>query len=340
MKAITIQKPGQVLICDVPKPELHFGEALLKPLYGGICGSDLNAYRGTMAYFSYPRIPGHEFSARIEEIAENDRGFQVGDIVICNPYFNCGKCYTCRQNKVNVCMNNQTMGVQRDGAFAEFVVMPIERLIHGKNLSPKTLALIEPFCIGLHGVQRAHITSSDRVLVIGAGTIGLSAAIAAKARGASVYLTDISPRKLEYGMRYHLDGTFINKNETHFAQKVMQLTQGEGFDVAIEAVGLPSTFQNCLDAAAYGGRVVVIGVGKKNIDLNFTVIQKKELKVFGARNALTVDFESLIDIIINQNLQLEQVITNVYSFDKTGQAFADFDHDSGNMLKVMIDFTT
>ena len=165
MKAITIVKPGQVEIRDLPKPEINSDEALLRPLFGGICGSDLNSYRGTNAYMAYPRVPGHEFSAEIVEIGPDVKGFKVGDIVTANPYFNCGHCYSCDRGLVNACMSNQTMGVQREGGFAEYVAMPGSRLIDGKGLAPKILALIEPFCIGYHGIQRAVVKAGDKVLV-------------------------------------------------------------------------------------------------------------------------------------------------------------------------------
>ena len=186
MKAMFIDNPGQVSIKELPMPVPKRGEALLKVLYGGICGSDLGSYRGTFAYFSYPRTPGHEFSAEIIEIEPNDRGLEKGMIVTCNPYFNCTQCYSCQRGLVNCCTTNQTMGVQREGAFAEYITMPIERIYDGKGLSPKTLALIEPFCISYHGVTRANTTKGDKVLIIGAGTIGVLAAVAAKSLGAEV----------------------------------------------------------------------------------------------------------------------------------------------------------
>ncbi len=338
MKAITIVKPGQVEIREIEKPVIGKDEALLRPLFGGICGSDLNSYRGTNAYLTYPRIPGHEFSAQIVEIGENDRGFKVGDIVTANPYFNCGKCYSCRKGLVNACMSNQTMGVQREGGFSEYMVMPISRLIDGKGLDPKTLALIEPFCIGYHGIQRAGVHEGDKVLVVGAGTIGVLAAIAAKSRGAKVWICDVAPKKLDYAMQFGMDGKILNDSPENFDKAVKEITDGNGFDVTVEAVGLPSTFQNCLDAACFGGRVAVIGVGKHNIDLDFTIIQKKELNIYGSRNALTRDFEELIDTVKNQGLKLDKVVTNVYPFAQAAQAFEDFHQNAGSMLKVMIEF--
>lgn len=340
MKAMFINAPGEVEIREVPMPVRKEGEVLLKLLYGGICGSDLGSYRGTFAYFSYPRTPGHEFSAEVIEADENNAyGIRPGMIVTCNPYFNCGHCYSCGHGIVNACMDNQTMGVQREGAFQEYITMPAERVYDGKGLDAKTLAAIEPFCISYHGVSRAKVDAGDRVLVVGAGTIGVLAAIAAKAKGAEVYISDVSEGKLKMAQGFGVDGTILNDSPESFADQVERITDGNGFDVTIEAVGLPSTFQNCIDAACFGGRMVLIGVGKKNLDFNFTLIQKKELNVFGSRNALKKDFLELIDLVKEGKAPLEKVITNVYRFEDAAKAFQEFSENQGEMLKVMIDFT-
>ena len=335
MKAVYINHPGETEIREVPMPVRKPGEALLKLLYGGICGSDLGSYRGTFAYFDYPRIPGHEISAEILEIDENPYGLKKGMIVTCNPYFNCGNCYSCQRGIFNACMDNQTLGCQRDGAFSEFFTMPLERIYDGKGLSPKVLAAIEPFCISYHGVQRANIQPGDRVLVMGAGTIGVLAACAAKMAGGQVYLCDIAPSKLRYAMdTFGFSGTILNDHPG-----ALQEAAGQGFDVCIEAVGLPSTFQACIDAAAFGGKVVLIGIGKQNLDFNFTMIQKKELNIFGSRNALKKDFVELIDLVKAGTVDLEKIITHVYPAENIAEAFAQFDQNAAQMLKVMVDFS-
>lgn len=351
MKAIYINAPGDVEIKDIPMPVRKPGEAMLKILFGGICGSDLGSYRGTFAYFDYPRIPGHEFAAEIVEIDQNDQGLKPGMVVTCNPYFNCGHCYSCERGYVNACMDNQTMGCQRDGAFCEYITMPVERIYDGKGLSPKTLAAIEPFCISYHGVQRAGIRSGDKVLVVGGGTIGVLAANAAKALGGEVYLCDIpsAKEKLKHSQSlFGFAGTILNEGPQAMAEKVKEITgsvsvggkkQGNGFDVCIEAVGLPSTFQDCIDCVAFGGKVVLIGVGKKNLDFNFTAIQKKELNVFGSRNSLKKDFLELIDLVRDGKVDLEKIVTNVYPFREAAKAFRDFSENGGKMLKVGIDFS-
>lgn len=349
MKAIYINAPGEVEIKEVPKPVRKSGEALLKILYGGICGSDLGSYKGTFAYFDYPRIPGHEFSAQIVEIDENEYGLKEGMIVTCNPYFNCGHCYSCERGIVNACMDNQTMGCQRDGAFCEYITMPLERIYDGKGLDAKLLATIEPFCIGYHGVQRAEIKKGDKVLVVGAGTIGVLAACAAKALGGEVYLCDVSEQKLQYAMNtFGFAGTILNNSPEALEEEIANITgnidirgnrNNHGFDVCIEAVGLPSTFQNCIDAAAFGGKIVLIGVGKKNLDFNFTLLQKKELNVFGSRNAMKKDFIQLINLVKEGKVELEKIITNTYKFNDAAQAFHDFSTKGSEMLKVVLDFS-
>lgn len=351
MRTIIISEPGKVAVTENEMPKAKEGEALLKLLYGGICGSDLGTYRGTFAYASYPRIPGHEFSAQIVEIGENDRGLKPGMIVTCNPYFNCQKCYSCERGLVNCCESNETMGAQRDGAFSEYITMPIERIYDGKGLNPKQLALIEPFCISYHGVSRADVKKGDKVLVIGAGTIGVLAAIAAKAKGGEVYIVDVAEEKLQYAYEtFGLAGMIKNDSKEEFMNRVNEITgEHHGFDVCIEAVGLPSTFQNCIDAAAYGGRIVLIGVGKKNLDFNFTLIQKKELNIFGSRNALKADFTELIDLVNSGEIDLEKIVMNPdstdvkkkseYELDEADRAFEEFSKYGGSKLKVLIHFS-
>lgn len=168
-------------------------------------------------------------------------------VVTCNPYFNCGHCYSCERGIVNACTSNETMGCQRDGAFCEYITMPVERIYDGKGLPANLLCAIEPFCISWHGVSRAHVKPGDKVLIVGAGTIGVLAAIAAKAKGGKVYIADVAQPKLDYAKEnFDVAGTILNASPDAFAKACGEITGGNGFDVTIEAVGLPSTFQTAL----------------------------------------------------------------------------------------------
>ncbi len=339
MKYIEIEKPKAVKVKEMEKPVRKKGEALLKLLYGGICGSDLNTYRGTLAYAKYPVIPGHEFSAVIVDIDDNDLDLNKGDIVTANPYFNCGTCYSCRRGFVNCCTGNETMGVQRDGGFMEYLTMPAERLYKSQDLSARQMSIIEPFCISYHGVKRAKVQPGETVLVIGAGTIGVFAAISAKLAGAKVFMCDVAEAKLQYAENFGIDGIIINDNNDTFIEKAMAATGGNGFDITIEAVGLPSTFQNSVDAVAFHGRTIIIGVGKKNADFNFTTIQRKEMDIMGSRNATKEDFEEVIQIIKSGKVRnLDKIVTHEFSFDDADKAFAELDANAANMLKVILKF--
>ena len=338
-KHIIIPEPGKVVIEDAPMPVPGPGEALVKMIYGGICGSDLGTYRGTFAYASYPRIPGHELAFEVVEAPANGYGVKKGMLATANPYFNCGKCYPCRHNRPNCCIGNETMGAQRDGGFAFYLAMPVERIYDSRGLAPRETALVEPFCISHHGVKHARIVPGEKVLVVGAGTIGIMAMLSAINFGGEVYVADVAPGKLERAKSLGAAGVFVNSSPEAFESWIAETTNGDGFDVTVEAVGLPATFQNCIDAVASSGRVVVIGISKSNLkEFNFTVIQKKELAIFGSRNAVKQDFAEVIDMMLKTGLKAGDVVTNTYDFADAASAFDDFDKRGGDMLKVLIKF--
>ena len=335
MKYIVIPEPGKVEVKEMDKPLLQPGEAILKVLYGGICGSDMGTYKGTFLYASYPRIPGHEFSAEVVEVADNDYGIKPGMIVTANPYFNCGKCYSCRRGFVNCCTSNQTLGAQRDGIFRQYYSMPIERIYDGKGLDALTLSMIEPFCISYHSVQRTAVKQGDKVLVVGAGPIGLFAVMAAVLKGAKVYVSDVMQSRLDKALSLGAKG-IIRTDKEDFAECVKSITNGDGFDVCIECAGLPQTFQNCIDAAAYRGRVGLVGVSKQKLDFAFTQIQTKELDIFGSRNALKKDFVELIDLVRSGKCDVKKIITDVYELENAENAFKEMRDDPSNRLKSVI----
>ena len=341
MKAISVKEPFRIELIDLEKPIPQKGEALLEVLYVGICGSDMSLYKGKMSgYASYPRIPGHELAARIVEIDEdNEYGLKKGMTVTVNPYYNCGKCYSCRRGFVNCCVDNQTMGLAREGVCAEYITMPLERIYDGKELDPLELALIEPFCISYHGVKRAEIQPGENVLIVGSGTIGLFAMVAAKLKGASVIMCDVAEEKLKTAVEvFGADGYILNDNNDTFVEKVLKATQGNKFDVAIEAVGFPSTLQNCLDAVASVGRVVEIGIGTQSMDFAYSMIQKKEITLVGSRNAMREDFEELIDLANEKKVDLKKFISEVADFRDAAGIFEKIAKDPGKNIKTVLKF--
>ncbi len=335
MKTVMIDEPFKIHVGETDMPKPGEGEALLKVMYGGICGADVASYIGNQPFTTYPRIPGHEFSAQIVSVPENDRGLKAGDIVTANPYFNCGECYSCRRGFVNCCTDNQTMGVQRDGAFREYIVMPLERIYNGKGLSAKELALVEPFTISYHALHRAEVKPGDNVLIVGAGPIGLFALIAAKAQGAKVYSADILPGRLEKALHFGADGV-INSKEKDIREEAMRITGGNGFDVCVEACGQSVTFLSCIDCAAFAANIILIGNGKKETTFLHSVLLKKELNVFGSRNSYPRDFRAVIDLIASGEVNVLDMVSDIYPIERADEAFKALADNDGSLAKVLI----
>lgn len=335
MKTVAIDQPFEIKVTDTEKPVPGEGEALLKVLYGGICGADVASYTGNQPFTTYPRIPGHEFSAQIVSVPANDQGLKPGDIVTANPYFNCKKCYSCQRGFVNCCTDNQTMGVQRDGAFREYIVMPVERIYPGKGLSARELALVEPFTISYHALHRAQIKPGDKVLVVGAGPIGLFACIAAKAQGAEVTVADILDGRLEKAIHFGADHT-INSKEKDIVKGAMELTGGNGFDVCVEACGSSVTFLACIDCAAFAANIILIGNGKKETTFLHSILLKKELNVFGSRNSYERDFRAVIDLIASGKVNVLDMVSDVYPIARADEAFKALVNNDGSLAKVLI----
>ena len=335
MKAIVIDKPYEVEIRDVPMPHVGEGEALLRVLYVGICGADVASYTGNQPFTTYPRIPRHEFSAEIIEIPENDKGLKKGDVVTCNPYFNCGKCYSCERGHVNCCTDNRTMGVQRDGAFCEYISMPVERIYPGMGLTAQELALIEPFSISRHAISRAAIRPTDSVLIVGAGPIGLFALLAAKQFAGKIAVADVLNNRLNLAMSYGADGV-VNTATEDIAKFTEEFTDGRGFDVCIEACGRPETFLMCIDEAAYAANIILIGNGKRETTFLHSIILKKELNIFGSRNAMKQDFLDNIELAASGKVDVMKMVSGVYEMDKAAEAFDALAHNKGDLAKLLI----
>lgn len=337
MKAIRIAEPGKIELTDIPMPVPAAGEALLKVRCCGICGADVASFTGNQPFTKYPRIPGHEFSAEIVTLPDSYRGeLKPGEVVTANPYFNCGTCYSCRRGHVNCCHDNQTMGVQRDGSFCEYITLPIERIYSGKGLSPEQLALIEPFSIGWHALSRAEVKPGDKLLVIGAGPIGLFATISAKRLGAEVYVADILDGRLKKAKSFGAVDT-VNTTKESLADFTARITDG-GFDVCVEACGAPETFLGCIDSCAFAGNIILIGNGKRNTTFLHSTLLKKELNVHGSRNSLPADFRKLIELVAEGSVDPLPMVSKIYPYEQCADAFDALVHNDGSLSKVLIRF--
>src|SRR5580693_754637 len=183
MRALIIKQPGTASIESVPQPQVEYGKVLLRVRMVGLCGSDLNSFRGKNPMVRFPRIPGHEIAATIVEGSSSFPDLAPGRNVTLSPYTNCGKCASCLRGRPNACQFNETLGVQRDGALLEQIWMPAEKP-YPANLSIKELCLVEPLTVGFHAVARGRVQPSDIVAIFGCGGVGLGAVAASHFAGA------------------------------------------------------------------------------------------------------------------------------------------------------------
>lgn len=336
MRVVQVPEPNHVEVVDLPVPVPGPGEALIRIRYAGICGSDLQTFTGNQPFASYPRVPGHEWSGEIVEINGSTERCSVGQLVTGNPYFNCGNCYSCRRGLVNCCESNETMGVHRDGAFREYIVMPIERLVVADGLDPRHVAMVEPFSIGWHAMRRARVEAHEKVLVLGAGAIGMFTMVSAQAAGAEVHIADIVPERLEIARRLGA-ASATDLRSTNVAELARVATGGDGFDVVGEATGLPVSFLNAIEAAAFGARIALIGNGKREVSFNQSLLIKKELDVLGSRNSLHA-FEPLVELLRKGEVDISPILTSVVPATDTIEAMQDLLAHAERNVKVLVEF--
>ncbi len=336
MKAVFMRGPGAVEIGDVAEPIRKPGEALLRVRYVGLCGTDLNSYRGRNPLVSYPRIPGHEIAATIAEIDDGDAAFSVGSDVTLSPYTSCGGCAACRNNRNNACQFNQTLGVQRDGALAEYISVPVEKLYTGR-LGLQELCLVEPLTVGCHAVSRARVRSSDTVAIFGCGGVGLGAVAASAFRGANTIAVDIDDGKLEVARKAGA-ASLINSQRQDPVAAIRELTGGLGPQVVIEAIGQPETFRAAVDLAAYTGRVVYIGYAKEPVTYETKLFVQKELDIMGTRNALPEDFREVIRMLEEHRFPVEAAISAIVEAKDAAEILAAWDGNPARYTKIMIAF--
>ena len=339
MKAFVIEKPGttQIIECEQPSPGPT--EVLLRTRVVGFCGSDFNAFRGLNPLVSYPRIPGHEIGATIEAVGSDvPDSWVVGQDVLVLPYTACGSCSACRRGRTNCCQHNQTLGVQRDGAMAEFFVAPHDKLLTSSKLSLRELALVEPLTVGFHAASRGRVTCDDTVAVFGCGAIGLGVIAGAAVRGARVIAIDVDDNKLELAQKCGATiGINSSKNSLH--DLLQAQTDGHGPEVFVEAVGLPQTFRSAVEEVSFAGRVVYIGYAKAPVEYETKLFVMKELDIFGSRNATVDDFRAVILLLEGGTFPVDDVITRTVPLAEFGDILQSWSENPAGFTKIQINFS-
>jgi len=331
MKAVTLTGPGQAAITEISEPVSKQGDLLLRVEMVGLCGTDLNSFRGKNPLVTYPRVIGHEIAATV---LRGSPEIPTGTRVTVSPYTNCGHCAACKRGRVNACQFNQTLGVQRDGAMTELLTVPVDK-VYPSSLSFKELCLVEPLTVGMHATARARITPADVVAVYGCGGIGLGAIAGAAFRGATTIAIDLDDEKLETAKAagaVHL----IHSRRDNVHQRLQEMTGGLGPDVVIEAIGLPETFRAAVEEVAFTGRVVYIGYAKEPVSYETKLFVQKELDVMGSRNALPQDFREVMALLGAGRFPVERAVSAIVPLCEAPGMLAKWSESPVSFTKLIV----
>lgn len=308
MKALVCKEPGVFEYEDREMPVLTEGQAIVKIERIGICGTDLHAFEGTQPFFNYPRILGHELSGVLVEIDET-RGLKKGDKTTFVPYFPCGTCIACRMGNVNCCVNIRGAGVHIDGGMTAYISVPVGALVYGYNLDFDILALVEPFSIGAHAVNKAAIKNDEFVLVTGAGPIGMAAMELARIAGGRIIAMDVIGQRLAF-CRDVLDIEYVVDAKRDPEEKIKEITKGDWPTVIIDATGNKDAIMKSFTMLAHGGRIIMLGIQKEEIHFSHPEFHKRETTLMSSRNAFKSDFEFVIKCMDENLLRASSYITH------------------------------
>jgi L-iditol 2-dehydrogenase len=337
MKAAVWYGGRDVRIEDVPKPDIESNDALVRVRSVGICGSELHAYEGISKRRKPPLIMGHEFSGEVAEVGREVKNSELGDRVVVDPVTRCGACEQCLRGQGNVCRNLRLLGLHKPGAYAEYVLAPAMNCYKLPNgVSFEEGSMVEPLAVAVHAVNRTPIKLGDKVVVIGAGIIGLMVLQAAKAAGAeSVFITDVLDYKLDLARNLGADLAINSKTEDS-VERIKEVTDGHGADVVLEAVGLEATVRDAMNVLDRGGRLTILGNLAQTMTLEIMDAVVKEFDIKGSYCYTHDDFKKALDFIKDRRINVKTLITNVLPLDEAEKGFELLHEKKERVLKVLL----
>jgi 2-desacetyl-2-hydroxyethyl bacteriochlorophyllide A dehydrogenase len=324
MKQVTLIKPYELEERDVEIPILKKGELLVQIKNIGICGTDIHAFHGNQPYFSYPRVLGHELSGIIVDAKIENKSL-LGKPVSVLPYLSCGKCNSCLKGKTNCCANLHVMGVHVDGGFREYVSVPVDNIMVGREETDlEHLSMVEPLSISYHGIMRADILENNWVIIFGAGPIGIGALMFAKSKTNNIILIDINKNRITYCKSIlGIEHSFNGNDETLF-EEIKELTNGHFADIVIDATGNKKSIQQQLRFLGHGGKWILIGLQREDLHINHPEFHKREATLMSSRNATKHDFKQVMDKIDNKEIDPALLITHTLDFEEVVNSFSSF----------------
>ncbi len=299
-----------------------------------MCGTDYHIFEGKHPFLQYPRVMGHELAVEVIEAPAESR-LSPAEVCVVNPYLSCGRCIACRAGKPNCCVNISVLGVHQDGGLVGLLSVPAANLIRAPGLSADECATVEFLAVGAHAVRRGAVTSHDRVLVVGAGPIGLGVALFARLSGSSVTVFD---RDAERAAAAHsIAGVATIPAERDASEAVVTLTRGDGFDVVFDATGNQAAMERGFELVAHGGRYVLVGLVKDPITFMDPDFHRKEMTLFASRNATSEDFERVITAIRDRVVPVGRLITHRTSLTDAVRNIPVWATQKTGLIKALIE---
>jgi len=345
LKAIVVEKPGDVRVRDVPDPECGPNDVVIAPRYAGICGTDMHVYLGEMNYrVTFPTVLGHESAGVIVDVGSRVEGFSSGDPVAIDPVLSCGICPLCRAGKPNVCPHINVIGIDSFGAMAERIAVPSTLASPiAQHVDLKHCVLLELYAVAVHASRRTNVQVGDTLAIFGAGKLGLALLDVFKQSGASMIMAvDIDPVRLDIAEQLGADTT-INARECDPVATILKETGGIGADKVIEAVGhyvpiegLKAPTEEALNAMKPGGQVTVMGQGAQIDNIAWRPFVLKEGTIVGSR--LNVgDMPRAIGLLESGQLHPELLITHELPPYDAAEGFEWLAQKRPDVIKVSLD---
>lgn len=310
------EKPFSLDVLERPSPEPAAGEVLVRIRRIGLCGTDYHIFGGRHPYLTYPRVMGHELAGEVEQLPSGS-ALRIGQRVAINPYIACDNCAGCNKGKPNACANIKVLGIHADGGMCELLAVPERAIVDATGLTLDQAAMVEFLAIGAHAVTRAALAIGARVLVVGAGPIGVAVGLVARIAGAAVTLVDTRAARLNYA-RDRLGFADVVEAAPGTVQTLSERSGGDMFDTVFDCTGSIEAMAQSLDYVSHGGTLVLVGVATGDLAFADPEFHKRETSLLASRNALRSDFEWVIAAIKAGQLPTDALLT--HSFDATDMA--------------------
>jgi alcohol dehydrogenase len=341
LKAISFSAKETIEVIDVEKPDNPgAGEVKLRVHRVGICGTDTSAYLGKFPFFQFPRIPGHELGVEVIEVGDNVTNVKVGDRCSVEPYMQNPNSYSSRRGKPNCCNDMQVIGIHSNGGMCEELVVPAEKLHVSNELAYDQLALVETLAIGCHAANRSQPDPSDRVLIIGAGPIGLTVLEFVRVRGCKVVMADTNQDRLDFCQNnLGVEQTVLVKMDGSHEQELESLTKGDFFETVYDATGNAKSMEASVGYVAFGGKLCFVGVTSEHIQIHHPTMHRREMTVMGSRNALASEFGEVIALMADGSIKTDPWITHRSTMESLSNDFPTFLDPTAQVLKAMVHVT-